>query len=767
MVKSEHYSQATIQALLDRLDGEAFLRLIDVEDGDYSIGENETRCYCPVCQDRSKMSLVLEADTRRAYCTNLYCQASNMNAGGGNLLEMFSLITGKEFDESIESLAQTMDIPLVKREGLSAQPEMSPESFQYVEVGHLGRAENDEGEAALKPAPISYSGQEGLGRGIIVTEDEVEGFVQKYRTDVYYSHFHYNIADKAQVDALAEQGKLPLLGDYYVAFNASSSAEIVHAINQAIDLVERLRQNYSAPYESVSVYYTNRHIEVHVDHAVFGITPTDNLHEIYRRMTCAIIGIDPLKPERTSAFSQLDLGVYRHDYLTNIPATLVSAGTREIYKIRMSYAAFKKMSYQRLHEFSLRRPDLPPREPWSSTATKAQEFFESVRTSLLRDTRLDESDTIASLFYQVSEQRAEIATLKQLAPTLLRRLFDESRHALATPSPHLNRALSGGFYPGQLYVIAGFPGSGTSTLVMELMNHVAAEQGTHSLFVGLQRGVEEVFKRSLASLGKIAATEIDEKRQNPTDLYEDKDFNRRIFAAYERYQQFADNITILEGATAGSLNQITRLIRDKKEELRSRTGPTPGVLLVVDSLQLMVGMIRSVWAERALMTESEIARELAQWDVSSLSSRLKALSRELDIAVLATFEHHYTLRNLASQLAETDPAYQQLLHDTQFADTAMVLSRQGASLLNLRDFFKTHLTGTPLEHRVAPITKKLEELEDGYRRTKEFEALRSEFAVLDIIKNRSGPCDKVLFVYHKPLSHLQPLEYLDGNNRQK
>lgn len=756
-MKSDNYSQSCIQEILDRLDGQKFLQLTGLSNGDFVQSEQQIKSYCPICQDRSRRTLVLDEDTRRGHCTNLSCQGSNLNTEEGNLIELYSLAKAVPVDTAIQQLAESLSVPLARSELQTADGGQQSSYFDYVEVAHLSLG--DDGE--LIPAPIHFDGKDSAGRGIIIHENKVEEFAVKYRQDAYCSHFHFNSTDKSQIDSLAEQGQLLLEGDFYVVFNASSSAEIVHAINQAIDLVERLKQGYTIPYEAVFVYYTNRNIEVHVDRQVFGIEATFKLHEIYRRMACAIIGVDPLKPVKSTAFSQIDLNVYRHDYLSPIPGTIVTTGNREIYKIRMSYGAFKKMSYQRLHEFSLRRPELLPREAWTTASEDAVSFFTTVKSSIESDSRLDESDTIASLFYRMTETEGGITTLKQLAPTLLRRLFDENRQVLLTPSPHLDRALSGGMYPGHLYVVAGYPGSGTSTFVLQAMNHAAANQRAQCVFVGLQRGVEEIFKRSLSYLGRIPVWEIDEKRQDPKELYEDKDFHRRMFAAFERYQQFAENITILEGAAAGNLNRLVQILRDKKEELRQKSARGGSVLLVVDSLQLMVAMIRAMPPERG--GEMELTQEGLLWSVETLTSRLKAMARELDVTVLATMEHQLTHRGITTERADADPAMQRLYYDTQFADTVMLLTRQGASLLNLRDYFKTQYSDTPQESRIELANTRLAEIEKSYRQTQEFQALRSEFAVLDIIKNRNGPRDKILFISHKPTSHFEPLDYTNWN----
>jgi replicative DNA helicase len=630
---------------------------------------------------------------------------------------------------------------------------MNSEDFVFTELGHYGY---QAGEDDPQPLPFSVNGVSGAGRGVLVEDNHLSEFAERYRSNIFNSQFRYATGDAAEIADLGSRHQLPLLGDYYVVFNANSSAEIVHAINQAIDLVERLKHNYDVPYDAVTVFYTNRNIEVNVDYTVFNIAPTPRLDEIFLHMTCAILGVDPNQRERSAAFSQIDLGAYSYDRLTHVAGAAIVADKREIYKIRMSYAAFKKMSYQRLHEFSLRRPDLPPRERWPEASPKAADFYRSIKTSLDRDKRSDERDRLTQIISGgFNEQRAESITLKQLGPALMRRLFDEKRRVLPTHSPHFNKALGGGLAPGQFYIVAGAPGSGTSTLALQLLNFTAENDGTACLFISLQRGVEEVFKRSLSQLGQISASEIDRKRRNPTEMQEDKDFSKRIFNTYERYQQFAENITIIEGAAASNFGWLKQLVRDKKEQLAA-TNRNAGILLIIDSLQLMAAMMRSAAAD---FTGSPEERTSAT-DVLDLTARVKALCRELDITVLATYEHYPHHRGLSNDIAVADPAQRCLLDVAQFADTLLQLLRQNGSLLNLRDYFVTRFKGTPQESQLPSIIGGITRAEQDYLNKSETNRLRSEFIVADIIKNRSGGTEKVLFVYNRPVSTFEPVEYL-------
>jgi replicative DNA helicase len=627
--------------------------------------------------------------------------------------------------------------------------ERAVESFHFVEVGHTTA---DKETGAPVPAHISFAGQEGLGRGVLIELEQLEGFAAHYRSGVQRSHFLFNTGSYDELRELGAQNRLPLLGDFYAVFSARTSSEIVHAINQAIDLVERLKENYNVPYEAVTVYFAGADLEVHVDAAVFDIAPSSDLPAVYQRMSETLVGIEH-GDKPPAAFSQLDLGAYRWDYMSAIPGTQVTAD-REAYKIRITYATFKRLSYQRLNEFTQRRPDLPPREPHQTVSQRAREFFQGVSTSLKREAAGGDNDAIASIFYRIEEEGSEIATARQLGPTLLKRLFNENRHDIHTFSPHLDRALGGGMNPGDLYVVAGFPGSGTSTFALQLMNHVAEHHDAHCVFVGLQRGVEELFKRSLSSLGDIPVGEIDAKRQTPRALYDDVEFNKRIMSAYERYQQFADRIVILEGAAASDLNRLTQFLRERKEALKLE-GEGSNVLLVVDSLQLMVAVMRAIYIRDGEATD--IFGNIGEEDVRILAGRLKGIARELDVTVLATMEYYDSTKCLSDQGISASRSH--LFFDTQFADTVMLLCRQGASLKTLCDSLRAQLQNTPLEAKVDELTRRIGEIEKKHQATEAFNTLNSEFAILDILKNRSGPVDKVAFAFHKNFSRFEPVEY--------
>ncbi len=71
------------------------------------------------------MTLVLDNDTRRGHCTNLSCQGSNLNTEEGNLIELFALAKAVPVDGAIQQLAQSLNVPLLRKELQTAGGEIN------------------------------------------------------------------------------------------------------------------------------------------------------------------------------------------------------------------------------------------------------------------------------------------------------------------------------------------------------------------------------------------------------------------------------------------------------------------------------------------------------------------------------------------------------------------------------------------------------------------------------------------------------------------
>ncbi len=194
-------------------------------------------------------------------------------------------------------------------------------------------------------------------------------------------------------------------------------------------------------------------------------------------------------------------------------------------------------------------------------------------------------------------------------------------------------------------------------------------------------------------------------------------------------------------------------------QLRSRDLRDNSLLLIIDSVQLMVALLRSIASERSIAGEREFGPEIGSLDVQTLTGRLKALARELDVAVLATMEYYGGPIERASENEGCSQSLTQLYYDTQFADTVMMLSRQGQSLQGVASNISRSCSGGADAEKAKLSATRLKELETQYLASSEFKELGSEFVMLDILKNRTGPADKLAFVYHKAFSSFEPLDF--------
>jgi replicative DNA helicase len=162
--------------------------------------------------------------------------------------------------------------------------------------------------------------------------------------------------------------------------------------------------------------------------------------------------------------------------------------------------------------------------------------------------------------------------------------------------------MTAGFQPADLIVVAGRPSMGKTSLVINIIQHTAIEQGTPVAFFSLEMSKEAIVQRLLCSEGQVDSQNL-----------------RRGKLTEQEYMQLA--------TAAGHLNTapiwiddtpaITALeVRAKARRLKAEVDLG---LIVVDYLQLM----------RAPRAESRVQ------EISAISGALKAVAKELHVPVIA------------------------------------------------------------------------------------------------------------------------------------
>lgn len=118
-----------------------------------------------------------------------------------------------------------------------------------------------------------------------------------------------------------------------------------------------------------------------------------------------------------------------------------------------------------------------------------------------------------SLFgLSVETTDVKIVTPKEHAASMLetmgKRLDKKSNGGIATSYAGLNRALNGGFLPGQLIIIAAETGKGKTSFAMNVMRDVAITMRRSSLYVNTEMGAEQMDCRWMAILSGVPHSNI-------------------------------------------------------------------------------------------------------------------------------------------------------------------------------------------------------------------------------------------------------------------
>ncbi|WP_069164543.1 replicative DNA helicase [Nocardia altamirensis] len=164
-------------------------------------------------------------------------------------------------------------------------------------------------------------------------------------------------------------------------------------------------------------------------------------------------------------------------------------------------------------------------------------------------------------------------------------------------------AITNGFHPGQLIIIAARPGHGKSTLAMDVMRSCSIKHGLANVIFSLEMSRSEIVMRLLSAEAKVKLADMRAGRMS------DADWTRLATRMAEigdapLYVDDSPNMTMME-------------IRAKARRLRQRHDLN---LVVVDYLQLMTSGKRT---------------ENREQEVAEFSRNLKLLAKELDVPVIA------------------------------------------------------------------------------------------------------------------------------------
>ncbi len=164
-------------------------------------------------------------------------------------------------------------------------------------------------------------------------------------------------------------------------------------------------------------------------------------------------------------------------------------------------------------------------------------------------------------------------------------------------------ALTNGFHPGQMIIIAARPGVGKSTLALDIARNASVKHGMTSAFFSLEMSKTEITMRLLSAEAQIKLSQM------RSGSMSEQDWQKIV----RRMSEISDAPMFIDD----SPNMTMMEIRAKARRLKQRNNLK---LIVLDYLQLM---------------SSGKKVESRQQEVSEFSRQMKLLAKELEVPVIA------------------------------------------------------------------------------------------------------------------------------------
>ncbi len=232
-------------------------------------------------------------------------------------------------------------------------------------------------------------------------------------------------------------------------------------------------------------------------------------------------------------------------------------------------------------------------------------------TSVTGDVEQVRNEAERALFQALA--RGEKGTVRTMGD-ILRETFqqiedirDRKSRLLGAPSGFYELDdVTSGLQDGQLYIIAGRPSMGKTSLAMSMIENVALREQKPVLFFSLEMAASQIAQSMLCSHARVDSSLLRSGRVS------EEDYQRLVLAAGALHEA---KIFVDDSADLSALEVRTRARRMKaKEGIR---------MVVVDYLQKM-------HARQGMRLP-----ESRQLEISMISSNLKALAKELNLPVIA------------------------------------------------------------------------------------------------------------------------------------
>ncbi|HPB31175.1 MAG TPA: tetratricopeptide repeat protein, partial [Candidatus Sumerlaeota bacterium] len=146
------YPEKTIRAVLDKLEAGPLLKLINYRTDTIQITGGTVKCFCPVHKEQVFHTLIITTKDKSYRCSYSLCPGNK----GGDLISLFALSRGLEYDEGLVTLVKELNIDIelpTTQEFIDKTVEVAE---NYLELAALDEAESGFSKVAeIQPGNIA------------------------------------------------------------------------------------------------------------------------------------------------------------------------------------------------------------------------------------------------------------------------------------------------------------------------------------------------------------------------------------------------------------------------------------------------------------------------------------------------------------------------------------------------------------------------------------------------------------------------------------
>lgn len=229
-------------------------------------------------------------------------------------------------------------------------------------------------------------------------------------------------------------------------------------------------------------------------------------------------------------------------------------------------------------------------------------------------------DSVEQRIFHVSDSRinpsfVRVGEIVKDSIKHVEQLYMNKNQITGVPSGFIDLdAMTSGFQPADLVIVAGRPSMGKTSLALSMARHVGLDCGKRVAIFSLEMSKEQIVLRLLCSEAKVSNSRVRSGNLGESD------FPKLVDAA----SKLAQADIMIDDTPAISVLEMSAKARRLHKE-------SPLSLIVVDYLQLMRGSSRSI--------------ERREQEISEISASLKAIAKELSIPVMALSQLNRAVEN--------------------------------------------------------------------------------------------------------------------------